>query len=105
MSQPDHPLASSLGLVLFGVLMVLPFWAVGALWNRVQPGRCVNPWVLPSLACAVVGLCYAITYATGSFRSDYPMVIVGLVPVTLCCPLAALRWRRPDESSDLIRRA
>jgi len=105
LNQPDYLLAFSFGLLLFGVLMVLPFWAVGALWNRVLPGRRINPWILPSLACAVLLLCFAINYATGSFRFDFPMVIVGLIPVALGCPLAALRWRRPDESLDLIRRA
>ena len=83
--------------------MVLPFWGLGSLWNRLQPERCINPWILPSLACAGVGLCFAITYATGSFRFDYPMVIVGLVPVAVGCPFAALRWRRPDDSLDISR--
>ena len=83
--------------------MVLPFWAVGALWNRVQPERCVNPWVLPLLACALVALCFAITYWTGSFRFDYPMVIVGLAPAAFGCLLAARRWRRPDDLLDLTR--
>lgn len=104
MNQPDDlPLPFTFGLLLFGCLMVLPFWALGAVWNRLQPERLVNPWILPSLVCAFVALCFAINYAAGTVRFDYPMVIVALVPVTLGCPLAVRRWRRPDDSLNISR--
>ena len=44
------PVAYSIGLVIGGYLIVvLPCWGVSLLWNRLQPEKVINPWILPSI--------------------------------------------------------
>ncbi len=96
------PLPYAFGTVLAGYLMVIPFWAVGALWNRWLPERSVNPWVLPSLAYLFLLFCFGLNAWTGKVHDNDPVVVVGLIPAALGCWASVFRWRRPEES-DRIR--
>ena len=100
------PAPFSLGLILFGYLLILPFWAVGALWNRAQPKRALNPWILPGLACLLLEACFVINYFNHQWREDYPMTALAVLPAALGCLVSGVSWRRPetDESiTDLHR--
>jgi hypothetical protein len=100
-SQISDPVAYSFGLVLAGYLIVvLPGWGLSALWNRLQPQRVVNPWILPNLGWLFLGLCFAISYYSGKADIDDPMVLTAFLPAAIGCPLAALRWRKPDPVED-----
>ena len=99
--QETMPLPYAFGTVLAGYLMVIPFWAPGALWNRWQPERSVNPWILPSLAYLLLAFCFALNASTGKVHDNDPVVIVGLIPAALGCWASGLRWRRGPESERL----
>ena len=104
--HPIDPAPFSLGLILFGYLLILPFWAIGALWNRAQPARAFNPWILPSLVCLLLGACFLINYLNHQWRDDFPMATVGLLPASFGCFISAVRWRSPetDESVSELHR-
>ena len=78
------------------LICVLPSWEVSTLWNRLIPTRTINPWILPTLASLLLGLCFAIQYFSGKSQIDDAMVITAFLPAALGCPFAAWRWRRPE---------
>lgn len=96
-------MAYSFGLVVAGYLIiVLPCWGMSTLWNRLTPSRMINPWILPTLAWLLLGLCFAIQYHQGKGELDDPMILTGFLPAALGCPFAAWRWRRPDPIEETI---
>jgi len=94
------PLPYSIGTVLAGYLMMLPFWLMGAAWNRFRPERTLNPWILPALWNLFLYICFAITTAGFSDleRNDM-VVIVGILPAALGSLGAAWRWRSRQRGS------
>ena len=102
LAREDMPVPYAFGTVLAGYLMMFPFWAVGALWNRLLPNRPINPWILPSLWNILVYFCFAVTsHGFTVFKKDNDMLVgVGLLPAALGCFGAAWRWHKRKQNED-----
>ena len=88
----------AIGYVLFGYLMLLPFWAVGRLWNVAQKSRPVNPWILPMVWMIFVLACFLHHTSLGRTATEEDLAVVaGLLPAALGCVLA---WRKYRKASD-----
>lgn len=95
---PESLLGYSIGYVLFGYLMVLPFWAVGKVWNRLIPSRQINPWYLPGAFQLFILLCFMINvFSLGKATMEDKIVLLGLVPSIVGCLIASRRYRSPSN--------
>jgi protein-S-isoprenylcysteine O-methyltransferase Ste14 len=101
-ARQDMPVAYSVGTVLAGYLMVIPFWALGAVWNRLRPQTPVNPWILPSLWNLLLYFCFAVQSGWFThFEGDDMVVIIGLLPAAFGCWGAAWRWRASPAEQEI----
>lgn len=85
--------AYAAGTVLFGYLLALPLWGIGALWNRQMRRYRVNPWVLPLFAFVVIFMAFANSHLTRPTPNDW-VVAVGILPAALGCASQARNHRR-----------
>lgn len=88
-------LGGAIGYVLFGYLMLLPFWAIGRIWNLVRKDRPINPWILPFVWMCFILVCFLINTNVGRTANEEDLTVVaGLMPATLGCLLALSKYRK-----------
>jgi hypothetical protein len=93
--SPDALIATSFGYVVFGYLLIFPFWAAGKIWNRALRDRQINPWTAPLAVLVFIFACFLSQSQGFRFATlEDEIVLLGLIPGTVGCFVARRRYRR-----------